>query len=289
MLKEVMHMNPILFTVEDNFPMTKAGIHNLKNLSETFSCTIISCKPNIKVQKILMRKLFEKYGKPTWYLDRLIYTYPLHMAYKFHTPMLCYGENVSLTYGGDFADDTYSAKEQLKNGVALNMPLNELVGDGVTEDDLSLLYVSEDILNELDPFYLSYFVDWNSYKNYQLAKKFGFHDLTHEWDRTHTAENFDQVDSRAYLVHAWMKYPKFGHASATDYTSRFIRYGMMTREEAVKIVKEHDHKLDPLAVRDFCEFCGYTEREFWKIVDKFYNPDLFTKNEFDEWILKNPL
>ena len=97
-----------------------------------------------------------------------------------------------------------------------------MVGDGVTEDDLSLLYVSEDILNELDPFYLSYFVDWNSYKNYQLAKKFGFHDLTHEWDRTHTAENFDQVDSRAYLVHAWMKYPKFGHASATDYTSRFI-------------------------------------------------------------------
>ena len=34
MLKEVMHMNPILFSVEDNFPMTQAGIHNLKNISE---------------------------------------------------------------------------------------------------------------------------------------------------------------------------------------------------------------------------------------------------------------
>ena len=30
MLKEVMHMNPILFSVEDNFPMTQAGVHNLK-------------------------------------------------------------------------------------------------------------------------------------------------------------------------------------------------------------------------------------------------------------------
>ena len=38
-------------------------------------------------------------------------------------------------------------------------------------------------------------------------------------------ENFDQVDSRAYLVHAWLKYPKFGHASATDYSARMIRYG----------------------------------------------------------------
>ena len=40
---------------------------------------------------------------------------------------------------------------------------------------------------------------WNSYKNYQIAKAHGFHDLTHEWDRTHHAENFDQIASRAYL------------------------------------------------------------------------------------------
>ena len=88
MLKEVMHMNPILFSVEDNFPMTQAGIHNLKNISEEFGCTIISCKPNIRAQKVLMRKFFEKYGKPTWYVDRLIYTFPLHMAAKL-TPPCC--------------------------------------------------------------------------------------------------------------------------------------------------------------------------------------------------------
>lgn len=46
--------------------------------------------------------------------------------------------------------------------------------------------------------------------------------------------NFDQVDSRAYLVHSWLKYPKFGHATATDYTARHIRYGMLSRDEAVR-------------------------------------------------------
>ena len=30
LMKEEMHMNPILFTVEDNFPMTEAGKHNLR-------------------------------------------------------------------------------------------------------------------------------------------------------------------------------------------------------------------------------------------------------------------
>lgn len=289
-LKEVMGMNPILFCVEDNFPMTEAGIHNLKNISEEFGCTIISCKPDIKVQKKLMRAFFEKYGKPTWYIDRLIYTYPLHMALKFNTPFLCYGENVSYEYGGDWGKESYSAKEQIKNGVAADFPLDELLSYGITKNDISLTQAPAPCeLDKLDPFYLSYFTPWNSLSNYNFAKSRGFHDLTHEWKRTHHAENFDQVDSRAYLVHSWMRYPKFGHASATDYTARFIRYGLMSRDEAIQIVKECDGELDPLCVRDFCEFCGYSETEFWSVVDRFYNRELFVKNEYGKWVLKTPI
>ena len=290
MLKEVMGMNPILFSVEDNFPMTEAGKHNLRNLSEEFKCTIISCKPNISAQKKLMRALFEKYGKPTWYIDRLIYTYPLHMALKFNTPFLCYGENVSYEYGGDYDEETYSAKNQIMNGVASDISLDELLSYGVEENEVMLTKAPPtDELSKLDPFYMSYFVPWNSIANYKFAKSRGFHDLSHEWERSHHAENFDQVDSRGYLVNSWMKYPKFGHGSATDYMARFIRYGLVTREEAVKVVKERDSELDSLCVRDFCDFCGYSETEFWQIVEKFYNPELFTKTAIGEWKLKNPI
>ncbi len=290
MLKEVLGMNPILFTVEDNFPMTDAGIHNLKNISEEFSCNIVSWKPNIKVQKILMKKFFEKYGKPTWFVDRFIYTFPLYMAAAFNTPLICYGENVSYEYGGSEDVETYSAKAQVNNGVAVDIDFSELLGDGVTENDLNLLKApSKEVLDKLDPFYMSYFVEWNSVRNYNFAKSRGFNDLTHEWDRTHHIENFDQIDSRAYLVHSWMKYPKFGHAAATDYSSRLIRYGMMTREEGFELIKKHDGDLDKLCVKDFCEFCGYTESEFWGIVDKFYNRDLFTKNKIGKWVLKEEI
>lgn len=122
----------------------------------------------------------------------------------------------------------------------------------------------------LELVYLSYFVSWNSYKNYIFARKRGFHDLTHEWKRTHHIEDYDQIDSRGYLVHAWMKYPKFGHATATDYAARLIRYGLITRDEGIELVKKHDHNLDPKAVKDFIEFAGYTETEFYNIIDKFY-------------------
>ena len=289
-MKEVMKMNPILFSVEDNFKMTEAGKHNLRMISEEFGCTIISCKPDLKLQKNMMRKTFEKYGKPTWLLDRLIYTYPLSMAIKFNTPLLVYGENVSFEYGGVDSEETYSAREILKNGVASDIPIEELIDEEIMEKDLCMISApSYEELDWLEPIYLSYFLEWNSYKNYIFAKKRGFHDLEGEWDRSMMAENFDQVDSAAYLVHAWLKYPKFGHACATDYASRFVRYGMLTREEAVRIVKERDHKLDAKCVREFCEFCGYRESQFWEIIDSLYNKELFKKNSFGEWKLKNPV
>lgn len=289
-LKEEMGMNPLLVTVEDNFPMTDAGVHNLRNLSEEFGRDIISMKPNILAQKLAMRYTFETYGKPTYFIDRYIYTYPLHMAARFNTPLLVYGENVSYEYGGSQRAETPSAREQIDNGVASGVPLSELAAHGVAETDLAFFDppASRD-LSKLQPIYLSYFLPWNSYSNYVFARSRGFHDLTHEWRRTHHIEDFDQVDSRAYLVHAWMKYPKFGHASATDYASRFVRYGMLSREEAVKLVREHDHKLDVKAVRDFCAFLGYPESDFWSVVDRFYNRELFTKNSYGEWVLKEPV
>lgn len=288
LMKNVMKMNPILFSVEDNFPMTAAGLHNIKNISEEFGCNIISLKPDIKAQKTLMRYTFEKYGKPTWFIDRLIYTFPMLMALKFNTPLLVYGENISYEYGGADAVETYSARGLINNGVASDIDFAELCRlDGIDEKVLSMTKapgMAE--LNKLDPMYVSYFVPWNSVANYQFAKAHGFHDLTHEWDRTQTIENFDQVDSRAYLVHPWMKYPKFGHSSATDYAARFIRYGLMDRDTALRLVKEHDGKLDPKCVQDFCEFLGYTETRFWEIVEGFYNTGIFEKNEFGEWVLK---
>lgn len=290
LMKEVMKMNPILFSVEDNFKMTEAGKHNLQNISEEFGCNIISLKPDIKSQKKVMRYTFEKYGKPTWFIDRLIYTFPLIMASRFNTPLLVYGENVSYEYGGSDYEETYSAKGQLSNGVASDIDNEELYGIGVDAKALSMLQApSAEEIQRLDPIYISYFRPWNSVYNYQFAKSRGFHDLQHEWDRSHHIENYDQIDSRAYLVHSWMKYPKFGHGSATDYAARFVRYGLMTREEAIEAVHTHDGRLDSMCVRDFIEFTGYSETEFWSIVDKFYNRELFEKNSFGEWVLKEPI
>ena len=288
-MKKVLGMNPLLVSVEDNFKPTNAGIHNIKNISEAFSCDVISLKPNLKAQKVISRYCFERYGKPTYMIDRYIYSYPLHMASKFNTPLLVYGENISYEYGGKDSVETYSAKEQINNGVGSGIPIEELLQTGVSVMEMNFMRPpSSGVIEKLDPIYLSYFVSWNSFKNYEIAKRYGFHDLTHEWVRTHHVEQMDQIDSAAYLVHSWMKYPKYGHASATDYCSRMIRYGMITREEAKELVKKHDHALDPRSLREFCDFFGYSETEFWGIIDSHYNTEIFEKDPTTtRWVLRD--
>lgn len=290
MMKEKLGMNPVLFSVEDNFTMTEAGKSNLRNLSETFNCHIISLKPDLKTQKKVMLKTFEKYGKPTWFIDRLIYSYPFAMALKFNTPLLVYGENVSFEYGGEDSTETPSAKNIFLNGVASDLDISEFIDEEIKEENLQLFFnPNTNDIDKLDPIYLSYFVKWNSYENYLFAKSRGFKDLSGEWDRSHCAENFDQIDTIGYILHAWMKYPKFGHAMASDYASRFVRYEMLNREEAIKIVKERDHNLDERVIKDFCNLCEISREKFNSIVEKHYNLELFKKDEKGKFILKTKL
>lgn len=286
-MKEVMNMNPLLITVEDFFTMTEAGKHNVKVISEEYGCNMISFKPDRKAGKVISRYMFEEYGRPLWYVDRLLYTVPLYYAAALNIPLLVYGENVSYEYGGIDDEETYSARNQVFNGVAPDVDLDELVAAGVSRDQLAYLEApSKTMLDKLDPIYMSYFMEWNSIKNYEYAKRRGFKDLTHEWDRTNHIENFNQIDSIGYLLNAWMKFPKYGHAYATDYAARWVRYGLLTREEAVKLAEQKDHALDPKIVEDFCTFTGMTIAEFYKALDRLYNKELFEQNNFGQWRLK---
>jgi len=292
-IKELMGMNPLLVTVEDNFTLTEAGKNNIKNISKEFGCDIISFKPNGKIQKPIMKYTFEKYLKPTYFIDVLIYSYPLHMAIKWDLPLVIYGENVNYEYGGVQIEEIPSALEQIFNGVASGIPIEEfLTLDGVTKKDITMLTyptIEEMKGAKLDPIYLSYFYKWNGYANYIFAKSRGFKDLSKEWRRSHHMEDYSQVDSIAYLVHSWCKYPKFGHQHATDIASRQIKTGLISREEGIEMVKKYDHNLDQRCVDDFCAFTGYSRSEFWSIIDRFYNKDLFKKDKHGRWVLKNPI
>lgn len=281
-LKESLGMNPLLVTVGDPFSKTKAGLHNIQNICDVFNCDIISGQLSPNLVRRMMRISFEQFGSPTWPIDRAIYCFPIRIAINMRIPLIIYGENVSWEYGGVQEEQTYSAKEQINNDVAKKVDFQLWYENGITDRELNMLkYPSGEEIEEaeLEPIYLSYFVPWDGYHNYQIAKKHDFEDLTDEWHRDGYIEDYDQIDSIAYLINVWMKYPKFGFARATDMAGYWVRSGKITREEAVRLIRENDHKLDRRILQDFLDYTGYSEEEFWNITEKFWNRDIFVKTD----------
>ncbi len=283
-MKEKLKMNPVLLSV-GNIDWTETGRENLDNLSETFGCDLIVHNPNRKITKIMLKKAFEKIGSPSWYLDSLIYAFPIKMAMNLGVQLLVYGEDVNYTYGGKYDKETPSAILQSKNDVV--KPIwDEWLDDEISEQDLNSARqpnIEEIKKSELNPIYLSYFVPWNSHHNYQVAKLWGFKHLDHEYQRESSLDNYDQIDSLSYLLNPYLKYLKFGHAYATDIASRWIRYGLKTRSEMIPEVEKHDKQLDQGVVEKFCEFTNIPIHEFWQIMDKWYNPKYFEKGSDGIW------
>ena len=288
-LKNELGMNPLLVTANTTFDITETGKHNFKNMCDVFSCDNLTLNQNLDLARRMTRIAFEKNGFGAMPMDLAIYVFPIRIAINYNIPLVFYGENVSYEYGGVQKEETYSAKDQIFNTVATPIDLQYWEKKGVSRKELNpLIYPTKEEIEKakLDPAYLSYFLPWDGYRNYQVAKTYGFKDITHEWKREGYIEDYDQIDTIGYLVNAWLKYPKFGFHRATDVACYWIRSGKITREEGIKLVNKHDQKLDQKMLDDWLDFTGYTHKEFWNIVEKFWNRDIFYKTQDGLWKLK---
>jgi N-acetyl sugar amidotransferase len=282
-----MDMHPLLVTVTDSFTHTEAGSHNLRNMIETFKLNHYLYTINHDLFRRATRTAFEKTGEALKFVEYAIYTIPTLLAQKFEIPFVVYGENSSYEYG--------STNENFSNAT----PVVKAMSDKLEEDrqwwldhGLTNAEVSSIQLDNNKPLpeviYMSYFYPWSSVRNHEIARRYGFRDLAHEWKREGCIEDFEQMDSQAYMVHLWLKYPKFGFQRTSDIASRRVREGYITLDEAKQLIREFDPNLDQIAMNDFIGFLGYTPKQFWDIVEKMWNRDIFEQRD-GKWVLKNPL
>ena len=134
-MKEVMGMNPVLLTIR-NIEWTETGRKNLVNLSDAFSCDVISATPNVSLARRMAIKAFEKIGSPTWYVDSLIYAFPYRMTMQLGLHLLVYGEDINYVYGGKYDEETPSAMLQPLNDVVKPLWDEWLEDRDITEKEL---------------------------------------------------------------------------------------------------------------------------------------------------------
>jgi len=260
-------MHPLLVTVTDSFSHTTAGVDNLRNLITVSGCNHWQYTINHDLFVRATRWSFEETGEALKFLEYAIYTVPFMLARALGIGLVVYGENSGFEYG------SVTHNDYVVNPI-INGMIHQLENDyefwergGVTREEVDSIK-PQPAAYPLT-LYMSYFIAWSSVDNYAVAKELGFHGLENDWWRREgTIEDFEQIDSFAYMVHLWLKYPKFGFQRANDIASRRVREGLLELEGAKELIEELDPILDPVALDDFCETCGYTKNEFWEIVEE---------------------
>lgn len=288
--REKLGLNPLLVNCMPD-QITDIGLKNIDNLNH-LGFDIISIRPNPIVAQKLARKSFFERGNIIAASEYCLWASAFIMADKFNIPLIIQGENAALTLG--------VAKVQETTGNAFSvLQLDTLRGgstegfidlsNNITEKDLFLYKVPDVKQMEekgIKAVFLQYYAkEWSQPYNADFAIARGLvirdgdlHDLGRY--RRCTA-----LDSDMQIVNQMIKYLKFGFGYATDEVCYDIRDGRFTREEGKWYVNEYDGLCGQQYLDKACAYLQITEEEFWEVVDKYVNRDLFEKKD-GKWVKK---
>ncbi|MFD0749648.1 N-acetyl sugar amidotransferase [Mucilaginibacter calamicampi] len=282
-LKHKYGMNPLAITVRPALSL-EIGDRNLINfINSGFNHIHISANPKIldRLNKYgFIEKGFPYYG---WLIA--IMSAVIRTAANFKIPLLFYGEDGEIEYGGStesknkaLYDISYMKRVYFEGGYEKVFDrIKE--DDDITEADLSFFkFPDESEISEkgMSFAHWSYFEPWDSYRNYVVAKE---HCGLTEKDEgnTDTFTNFSQNDQALYALHAYLMYLKFGFGRATQDAGIEIRRGSMTRDQALNLVKMYDNSYPYDLIDTYLDYYQMSRGEFDGILDKYANKDLFEK------------
>jgi N-acetyl sugar amidotransferase len=283
MLKHKYKMNPLAITVRPALAL-EIGDKNLLNFIYS-GYNHIHLTPNPLVLDRLNKYGFIEKGFPYYGWLIAIMTAVIQTAVKFKIPLLFYGEDGEVEYGG--SDESkykplygieYMKKVYLEGGH--DLVLEKIKKDGEFSDaDLSFFkFPSDEEIEKtgLEFTHWSYYESWDSYRNYIIAKD---HCGLAEKDEgnSDTFTNFAQNDQALYALHAYLMYLKFGFGRATQDAGIEIRRGSMTREQALNLVKMFDNSYPHNLIDTYLDYYKMTKQEFDEVLDKYANKDLFEK------------
>lgn len=289
-LKKKYGMHPLTVTWA-SLVDSPVGKRNLANFIESGFDNILF-SPNQKVKRLLTKLSFELMGDP---FQPFIYgqtNFPLKISVEYHIPLIMYGENGEVEYGGDMKNADLPTREITDHNKHYfsNIPPEKFLEYGITKQDL-YPYMAPDFekikANKTEIHFMSYYVKWDPRGNYEYCKEnTGFKPSKKRSIGTYT--NFASLDDEIDGFHYWLGFVKFGIGRATADTAHEIRDGYMTKKEGIEFVKKYDGEFPEKYFKTFLEYCNITEEKFWNIVDSWRSDHIWVKKE-GKWKLRNPI
>lgn len=282
-IKNEFGLNPLLVSFHPR-DFTDIGRKNLENL-KSLGVDCIEFSVNPVIYKKMATYGLNELGDPAWPEHIGIFTIPVKIAVDFKIPLLIWGENSQLEYGGPAAAraNPYLDLEWNKKFGGYfreKLDLQTLTSLDIKESELQFCKypTAEEIKNVgITGIFLGYYLKWNARKQLEIVKKLGFNVLEQPNEGTYT--NYENLDTKYVGIHDYFKFLKYGYGRATDHASIDIRNGRISRDEGLKLVQQYDGKIPTKYLNEFLDEFSLSYDDFLKICEKFTNKELFKKDE----------
>jgi N-acetyl sugar amidotransferase len=289
-IKKKFKMQPLAITWR-TLARTKLGEENLDAL-RSLGVDHIDFTINPKIINDLTKRSFIKFGDSS-YIDHLcIYNLIPNLALKFKIPLIIWGENMYLEYGGEekkSSERTQNVNLINSHHILKNHTTEKWISKKISKRDLaSFLTPDLEKLKQLkyEPIYFGYYFPWDIKNNFRIAKKAGFKER--KAGPIMGLYSQSDVDCMNIVIHHYFKWLKFGFNRVTDHSSNEIRKKRLTRKKAISLVKKYDGFKPPKEyIIKFCKQINITEDFFWKVANKFRNKNIWKKKNKNNWYIEN--
>jgi N-acetyl sugar amidotransferase len=279
-------LNPV-FVTASTCDLSEIGRKNLENIKK-IGFDVIEISNNAKVRGKINKIGLELLGDISWPEHVSIFTAPVKFALAYNIPLILWGENPQLEYGGPDGSLNNSILDQKwmeEFGGLIGFRVSDLIENhGFKKNELEIYdYPAQNILKKKSilGIFLGYYERWDSLRNYEVSKNNGF--LAYEPKLEGCYFNFEKIDNHQHGIHDYFKFLKFGFARATDQLCYMVRRNKITRQNAIKLVKELEGKYPKSymgkSLDQILSKIGMTEKEFIKICDDFTNKKIFKTDQ----------
>lgn len=164
---------------------------------------------------------------------------------------------------------------------------SELEKYNITKNDIYPyipLKNKEKELESLTALNLPYYLNYNPQSNFYFASENSdFKVNPYRSEGTYT--KYSSLDDKLDNLHFYTWFIKTGRGRATEDAALEVRNGIITRSEAVALVKKYDGEFPKTYIKDNLKYLGLNLEKFNEIIDKFRPQHLWEKKN-GKWVLK---
>ena len=272
--------NPLLVTFSPLIP-SEVGIHNRNEMIKLgFDHIILT--PNQKISSYLSKRFLIERGNPKVAWDAGINSAPIKTALEKNIKLIFYAEHGESHYGGKVlkkdSDKVRDLNEIFEHQIG-DDPRN-WVDKNVQEQDIIPYNIPEikDLKKKnIQAYYFAYFDNWNVKKNFEFIKN----KINFKCDKSGrspgTFTSYDSLDDHIDSIYYHLQLIKFGFGRCWRDASRHIQLGQIKIKKGLKLIEKYDDEINNYDLSKTLEFLKINRIEFFEILEKHRNNEIWEK------------